>query len=67
MSATKQNFFKPMKVGAEKKAADKTSAARGIVEQEVSDRDKKTARLRALRLAKEATDPAPLPHERTKK
>jgi len=67
MTATKQNFFKPTKVSAEKKAQDTNAAARGIVEQEASARDKKTERLRALRLAKEAADPAPAPQKRTKK
>ena len=67
MTATKQNFFKPTKVSADKKAAETTSAARGIVEQETSERDKKTERLRALRLAKAAADPAPPPQKRTKK
>lgn len=67
MTATKQNFFKPTKVRAEQKAADTNSAARGIIEQEANLRDKKTERLRALRLAKEAADPAPLPKKRTKK
>ncbi|RFZ83587.1 hypothetical protein D0Y60_21505 [Shinella sp. WSJ-2] len=68
MTATKQNFFKPTKVSAETKAADTNAAARGIVAQEANAREKKTERLRALRLAKEAaTPPAPLPKKRAKK
>lgn len=67
MTATKQNFFKPTKVSAEKKAADTTSAARGIIEQEANARDKKTERLRALRLANEAANPAPPSQSRKKK
>ncbi|WP_313195621.1 hypothetical protein [Shinella zoogloeoides] len=67
MAATKGNFFKPTKASAEKKAADTNAVARGIVEQEASARDKKTERLRALRLAKEAANPAPPPQKRKKK
>nr|WP_314094709.1 hypothetical protein [uncultured Shinella sp.] len=68
MTATKQNFFKPTKVSAETKAADTNAAARGIVEQEANAREKKTERLRALRLAKEAATPsAPPPQKRAKK
>lgn len=61
MTATRQQFFKPTKVSAEKKAAETNSIARGIVEQETAARERKTEKLRALRLAKEAADPAPLP------
>ncbi|KQV41689.1 MULTISPECIES: hypothetical protein [unclassified Rhizobium] len=67
MADTKQQFFKPTKVSTEKKAADTNSAARGIVQQEAVARDKKTERLRALRLAKEAATPTPPPQKRTKK
>lgn len=67
MIGTKQPFVKPTKVSAEKKAADTNSAARGIVQQEANAREKKTERLRALRLAKEACDPAPAAPKRTKK
>lgn len=61
MTATRQQFFKATKVSAEKKAAETNSVARGIVEQETEAREKKTEKLRALRLAKEAANPAPLP------
>jgi len=68
MTATKQNLFKPTKFNAEMKAADTNAAARGIVAQEANARDKKTERLRALRLAKEAISPtAPPPQKRKKK
>lgn len=50
MAATRQNFFKPTKASAAQKAADTTSISRGIVEQEAATREKKTERLRALRL-----------------
>ena len=50
---------------------DRLGCSRAIVlatpQQEASARDKKTERLRALRLAKEAANPAPLPQKRKKK
>ena len=67
MTATRQQFFKPTKVSAEKKAAETNSVSRGIVEQETSAREKKTEKLRALRLAKEAADPTPAPRPKTKR
>lgn len=57
MTATR----KPTKASAEKKAAETNSMARRIIDQEAAAREKKTAKLRMLRLAKEATNPAPLP------
>ncbi|WP_337184358.1 hypothetical protein [Shinella sp.] len=66
MTATKQSFFKPTKTSADKKAAETNSVARGIVEQETAARDRKTEKLRALRLAKEATEPAPAPKQKKK-
>ena len=61
MTATKQQFFKPTKVSAEAKSAQTNSIARGIVEQEAAAREKKTEKLRALRMAREAATPASLP------
>ncbi|WP_242219853.1 hypothetical protein [Shinella zoogloeoides] len=61
MTATKQQFFKPTKVSADTKSAQTNSIARGIIEQEAAAREKKTEKLRALRMAREAADPAPLP------
>ena len=46
--------FKP--VAKTDKADATTRAAREIIDRERADRDAKTARLRALRLAKEASD-----------
>ena len=40
--------------------------ARGIVEKEAAARDKKTEKLRALRLAKEAAQPVPVPKKKKK-
>lgn len=60
MTATRQQFFKPTKVSAEKKAEETNSVAKGIVAQETAARDKKTEKLRALRLAQAAAQPAPV-------
>ncbi|CAK7255773.1 MULTISPECIES: hypothetical protein [unclassified Shinella] len=61
MTATRKQFPKPTKASAEKKAAETNSIARRIVDQEAAAREKKTEKLRALRLAKEAANPVPLP------
>ncbi|MCP8893653.1 hypothetical protein KYK29_01835 [Shinella daejeonensis] len=61
MTATRQQFFKPTKASAAKKAEDTNSIAKGIIAQEAADRDKKTERLRAQRLARETMEPAPTP------
>lgn len=66
MTATQDQFFKPAKMNASKKAAETDSAAKGIVAQEAAARDKKTEKLRALRLAREAAEPAPEPKKKRK-
>jgi len=66
MTATKEQFFKPTKVNATQKAEVTNSVARGIIEQETAARDKKTEKLRALRLAKEAAITAPPPKKKRK-
>ena len=66
MTATRQQFFKPTKLSADKKAEETNSMAKGIIAQETADRDKKTEKLRALRLAQEAAQPAPLPKRKRK-
>ena len=50
--STKNSLFKP----ARDKAETTTSIARSIAEAEVAARDAKTARLKKLRLQKEAAD-----------
>lgn len=60
MTATRQQFFKPTKVSAETKAEETNSVAKGIIAQETAARDKKTEKLRALRLAQAAAQPAPV-------
>lgn len=66
MTVTEQNFFRATKISAQAKAAETAAVARGIIEREAKERDKKTERLRALRLAKEAADPSPPSRKRTK-
>lgn len=61
MTATKDAFFKPTKMSAASKAAQTDATARQILEAEVSAREKKTAKLRALREAQ------PSPEEKPKK
>ncbi|TXI07493.1 MAG: hypothetical protein E6Q76_08435 [Rhizobium sp.] len=51
MTATKDRFFKPGQTSAESKLAQTDAAARDIVDAEAAIREKKTERLRALRLA----------------
>jgi len=46
---------------AESKLQTTDNAARAIVNAEITARDKKTARLRAARLAQEAAEPQPSP------
>jgi hypothetical protein len=53
---TKETAFKP-----EAKGDATTRAARAIIDGEIAQRDAKTARLRAARLAKEAEDLASAP------
>jgi hypothetical protein len=67
MTATRQQFFKPTKVSAAKKAEETDSVAKGIVAQEAAARDKKTEKLRALRLAQEVAEPAPVPAPKKKR
>lgn len=61
MTANSERFFKPKKTTAEKMALETNSVAWKIIDQEAATRAKKTEKLRALRLAKEVINPAPLP------
>jgi hypothetical protein len=67
MTATRQQFFKPTRANATQKAEETNSASKGIVAQEAAAREKKTEKLRALRLAQEAAQPTPLPVVRKRK
>lgn len=61
MTANSERFFKPTQTTADKKASETNSVAWRIIDQEAAMREKKTEKLRALRLAKEVINPAPLP------
>lgn len=54
MAATKDQFFKPAKQSSSAKAAATESASRLIIDAEANMRDKKTERLKALRMARDA-------------
>ena len=58
MAQTKDNFFSPTKMNALQKAESTHSAAMQIIDAEVLAREKKTERLRQLRLEREAAAPA---------
>jgi hypothetical protein len=57
MVATKEKFFSPTKLSAQQKAATTHDAAMQIIDAEVSAREKKTQKLRQLRLEQEAAKP----------
>ncbi|MBW8284631.1 MAG: hypothetical protein K0M55_13620 [Rhizobium sp.] len=54
MTATKDKFFKPGRVDARDKAATTDHTARAIIAAESTARDKKTEKLKALRMLREA-------------
>jgi len=59
MTATKEEFFNPVKLSARDKAAATDHTARSIIAAEATEREKKTEKLRLLRMEREATEPAP--------
>lgn len=59
MTATKDQFFKPAKLSAQAKADQTNSVVRDILDAEVNAREKKTEKLRALRMAQPVAEPAP--------
>ena len=59
MTATKEEFFKPAKMSAQAKAEQTNAVVRDILDAEIAAREKKTEKLRALRLAQEQPTPAP--------
>jgi hypothetical protein len=61
MTATKEEFFNPAKLSARDKAAATDSTARAIIADETATRQKKTERLRQLRLQQEAAEQAQAP------
>jgi hypothetical protein len=67
MTATKEEFFNPTKLSARDKAAATDHTARAIIAAEASSREKKTERLRLLRLEKEAAETSPQPAPKRRK
>ncbi|ARO23114.1 hypothetical protein CO659_20560 [Rhizobium sp. S9] len=63
MTATKGEFFNPAKLSSRDKAEATDHTARAIIAAEASARDKKTEKLRALRLqqAAEEAEASPTP------
>ncbi|ABC89977.1 hypothetical conserved protein [Rhizobium etli CFN 42] len=63
MTATKGEFFNPAKLSSRDKAEATDHTARAIIAAEASARDKKTEKLRALRLqqAAEGAEASPPP------
>ncbi|MGF9564059.1 hypothetical protein [Neorhizobium sp. JUb45] len=51
MTETKDQILKPAKLSAQQKAAQTNSVVRDILDAEVTAREKKTEKLRAMRLA----------------
>jgi hypothetical protein len=66
MNETKDKFFKPEKLSPQAKADQTSSVARDILEGEAAARQKKTEKLRALRLA-QPTPEAPVKKPRAAK
>ncbi|TCR93439.1 hypothetical protein [Rhizobium sp. BK376] len=58
MTATKEKFFNAAKLSAQDKAAATDHTARAIIAAELSERERKTERLKALRLQQAASAPA---------
>ncbi|MBB3656660.1 hypothetical protein FHX15_001888 [Rhizobium sp. BK650] len=56
MTETKDTFFKPEKLSPQAKAEQTTSVAKTILASEAAARQKKTEKLRALRLAQEVPE-----------
>ena len=66
MTESKDTFFKPEKLSPQAKAEQTTSVAKDILESEAAARQKKTEKLRALRLAQPAPE-APVKKGKAKK
>ncbi|MBB3318852.1 MULTISPECIES: hypothetical protein [unclassified Rhizobium] len=58
MTITKEAFFNPAKLSDYAKATQVNSTVRNILEAEAAERDKKTQKLRALRLAQPVVEPS---------
>ena len=67
MTATKDDFFNPVKLSARDKAAATDQTARTIIASEATAREKKTARLRELRLQQESAEEPARPAAKTRR
>lgn len=67
MTVTKEKFFKPGKVSPQDKTLATDSAARQITAAEAADREKKTEKLRALRLAQPVAETTKQPKKKRQK
>lgn len=67
MTVTKETFFNPVKLSAQEKAAATDHTARTIIAAEATEREKKTARLRALRMQQEPVVADPKPARKARK
>lgn len=69
MAIDRQQFFTPTKMSPQAKSAATDNAARLIVAAEIAAREKKTAKLRELRLQQEPAPTAEIasPSKRTRK
>lgn len=67
MTATKEEFFNPAKLSSRDKAAATDHTARTIIAAEVSERERKTERLRQLRLEREAAEASAEPAPKRRK
>ncbi|MFN7102548.1 MAG: hypothetical protein ACK4N1_07965 [Pseudorhizobium sp.] len=65
MTATKDEFFKPAKLSAQAKAEQTNNVVKDILTAETTEREKKTEKLKALRLAQPA--PTDSSKKRTRK
>jgi len=59
MTATKEEIFKPAKMSAQAKAEQTNSVVRDILSAEAIAREKKTEKLKALRLAQPVVEEPP--------
>lgn len=59
MTATKEEFFKPGKLSAQAKAEQTNTVVRDILAAEAAAREKKTEKLKALRMAQPVPEAAP--------
>ena len=67
MTATKEKFFNPVKLSARDKAEATDQTARTIIASEATARERKTARLRELRLQQQPAEEPARPASKSKR